>query len=172
MATRQLSRKHALTQESLKEILHYDPFTGIFTNRVSRSGVYVGEVAGSLHKKGYWMVCVDGINVKAHQAAWLYMKGEWPETILDHEDQNKTNNAWLNLRPATNAENCRNIRMTKRNTSGVLGVGWHKKVGKWQASIRVDRKLISLGYYVDLGDAAMVRRSAELKYFGAFAPNG
>jgi hypothetical protein len=99
------------------------------------------------------------------------MTGDWPADLVDHRDRNKANNAWLNLREATNAENCRNIGKPKRNTSGVLGVGWHKRIGKWQAAIRVDRKLLSLGYYTDLDEAAAVRRAAELKYFGAFAPS-
>lgn len=39
-----------------------------------------------------------------------------------------------------------------------------------QAAIRVDRKLISLGYFDDLNEAARVRRAAELTHFGEFAP--
>jgi len=171
MATVQLSRKHAMTQARLKEILHYDPLTGVFTNRVSRSGVYAGEVAGWQHVKGYWYVCVDGINIKGHHAAWLYMTGEWPVGLVDHRDRNKAHNAWLNLRSATNAENCRNLGLSKRNTSGVRGVHWYKKLSKWAASIRVDRKLIHLGFFAGLDDAAQARREAELKYFGEFAPS-
>lgn len=173
MATVQLSRKHAMTQARLKEILHYDPLTGIFTNKVSRSGVYAGEIAGWLHKKGYWYVCVDGISIKGHQAAWLYMTGEWPSGRVDHRDRNKAHNAWLNLRIATNAENCRNLGLNKRNKSGVRGVVYRERKGRnpeWWASIRVDRKPIHLGIFRSLEDAAQARREAELKYFGEFAP--
>lgn len=173
MATAQLSRKHAITQDRLKEILHYDPETGVFTNRVSRSGVYEGEIAGSKNGKGYWFVCVDGVNIPAHQAAWFYMTGEWPPTLIDHEDQCKTNNVWGNLRLANNAENCRNVRVNKRNKTGVRGVLYRERKGRnpeWWASIRVDRKLIHLGIFRSLADAAAVRREAELKYFGEFAP--
>jgi hypothetical protein len=171
MSAPQIARKFSLSQDRLKELLHYDPETGIFTHRTTHDAVTAGAVAGFAHKRGYWQICVDSVTVKAHQAAWFYMTGEWPSDLIDHRDRDKANNRWANLRLATNAENCRNIGMTKRNTSGVLGVGWHKRIGKWQASIRVDRKLISLGYFAGLDDAAHVRREAELKYFGEFAPS-
>jgi hypothetical protein len=174
MATRQISLKHAITQAILKEYVHYDPETGIFTwikipphNNVCT----IGGRLGWIHRKGYREIRVCGVTLKAHQAAWLYMTGEWPADIIDHRDQVKDNNIWTNLRACTNAENCRNIRKPKRNTSGVLGVGWNKRHMKWTASIRFERRLIHLGWFDEKEDAAIARRAGEIKYFGEFAPN-
>jgi hypothetical protein len=171
MSAPHIARKLALSQAKLKELLYYDPETGIFTHRTTHGQVVAGQVAGFAHKRGYWQVCAAGFTIKAHQAAWFYMTGEWPAALIDHRDRDKRNNRWSNLREATNAQNCKNIGKPKRNTSGVLGVGWHKRIGKWQASIRVDRHLLSLGYFDDLGEAAKIRRAAELQHFGAFAPS-
>ena len=50
------------------------------------------------------------------------------------------------------------------NTSGVTGVIWRKPLQKWFASIQVDKKVISLGYYYALEDAKKAREEGEKKY--------
>ena len=52
------------------------------------------------------------------------------------------------------------------NKSGVTGVCWDKRVGKWEAYISVDKKKISLGFYDDVASAAKAREAAEIKYYG------
>jgi hypothetical protein len=44
-----------ITAERLRELLHYDPETGVFVRRVSRCGrgARAGAVAGHIHTKGY-----------------------------------------------------------------------------------------------------------------------
>lgn len=56
------------------------------------------------------------------------------------------------------------------NTSGVKGVGFHKRSGKWVARIYVDGRPIYLGAYDKLENAAKARRQAEIKY--GFTVNG
>ena len=77
-----------LTQERLKEVLHYDPETGIFMWLVAPNGrIRVGMEAGSSHD-GYIGIKVDRILYKAHRLAWFYMTGEWPANDVDHWDRN------------------------------------------------------------------------------------
>jgi len=40
-----------ITQTRLKELLDYNPDTGIFVWKVARQGIRIGAVAGHLHKK-------------------------------------------------------------------------------------------------------------------------
>jgi len=68
----------------------------------------------------------------------------------DHRDRNGLNNTRANLRAATNSQNMANRNIQKNNTSGFKGVSWHKRIGKWQSTIRIDGKLRSLGYFDDL----------------------
>lgn len=57
------------------------------------------------------------------------------------------------------------IRTPKNNTSGVKGVCWHKRMGKWHATIGFKGVRYSLGYYDRLEDAAAARKAAEDKMF-------
>jgi hypothetical protein len=72
-----------LTVTRLREVLHYDPITGIFTWLVSLSN-HVGKVAGSLDGTGRVRIRVDGREYGAHRLAWLYMTGNWPVNEIDH----------------------------------------------------------------------------------------
>ena len=89
----------------------------------------------------------------------------------DHIDRNALNNRKSNLRPATAQENARNQTISRRNTSGVIGVGYYKPGNKWRAYINDDDgNFISLGYYIDKQDAIIARLKAEIEYYKEFAP--
>jgi hypothetical protein len=80
------------------------------------------------------------------------------------------NNHKSNLRECTHAENTRNRqRMNKNNTSGLKGVFWIKNASLWRAQIKVDRKIIYLGYFKDKIKAAFAYNEAATKYHGEFA---
>jgi hypothetical protein len=68
-----------LTQERLKEVLNYDPETGIFTRAVKRHKYPAGEKAGTVEFNGYIVIRISGKTYKAHRLAWLYVYGEWPD---------------------------------------------------------------------------------------------
>jgi hypothetical protein len=160
-----------LTHARLKSLVHYDPETGIFTAIKTRGRVLAGKPIGVRMGRGYLSHEIGGRTYLLHRLAWLYMTGEWPPEQVDHRDENKAHNAWINLRAATNAQNQRNIRASKANTSGHRGVCWHGRIKKWQARIRVDYKLIHLGYFESIEDAVAARRAAEARHFGDFAPS-
>jgi hypothetical protein len=94
-----------LTQEYLKSILCYDPETGIFTWIEHRQGTKgIGSEAGTLRDNGYWVIGIDGKSYGAHRLAWFYETGKWPLEDVDHEDHNKINNKFSNLRLATRSQ--------------------------------------------------------------------
>lgn len=157
-----------LTQARLKELLHYDPETGVFTrleNPHPHSRVKAGEVAGGFDAKGYRKIWVHDGRYMASVLAWLYMTGRMPKHQVDHKDLNKANNRWLNLRPATNKQNQENTPLRRDNTSGCKGVWWRKEVRKWKAMIRHNGKLITLGYRENKDEAIALRKAAEAIYF-------
>lgn len=134
----------ALTAERLREVLSYEPSTGLFRWRVRLSNrTRVGAVAGCREDDGYILVGVDGRLYGAHRLAWLYMHGEWPAHGVDHRDTDPSNNRIGNLRPATQAQNMQNLRRAHRDSkSGYLGAQ-QKRNGKWIG------RVVSGGVHID-----------------------
>lgn len=135
-----------LTQERLKELLDYDPETGVFTWKSRIRGIRIGQVAGS-NVKGYRQIQIDKERHYSHRLAWLYIYGCWPLNELDHINRIKEDNRIANLREVTRQENCWNIGKLKTNSSGYTGVNLHKQYGKWRANIRIQGKYKHLGYF-------------------------
>lgn len=151
-----------LTQERLKELLHYDPETGVFTWKVARRGTSAGTLAGCTMPRGYRVIMIDGALCYAHRLAYLYVYGETPEGMLDHRDQDKGNNRFSNLRVTTDSQNKLNTGPRATNTSGFKGVYWNKRVRKWAAEIKIDHKKHFLGYFDNILDAVAARKEAEI----------
>jgi len=162
-----------LTLERLKEVLDYEPDTGLFRWKVERGGTKIGEVAG--HHKGprYIRINIDRVSYRAHILAWFYMTGEWPSRFIDHKDTDKANNRWGNLRLATKSQNMANMPAPKHNTSGLKGAHRYKagaSYGKpWQSTISVDKKSISLGHFATAEEAHAAYVAAAQRLFGEFA---
>lgn len=152
-----------ITQNKLKEILDYNPKTGIFIWKVSfANNINKGEIAGCVNGNGYIQISIKGKLYLAHRLAFLYMKGYFPEFDVDHKKGIKTDNRWKNIRHATKSCNLQNQKMDLRNKSGFPGVFWCKRNKKWKAQIGINKKTISLGYYESSLEAALARFTAEV----------
>lgn len=157
--------KDNITQERLKEVLHYNPATGIFINKMYRGNKAVkGSVAGSIDPKGYIKICVDKKIYLAHRLVFLYMEGYLPENDVDHVNRKSNDNRWGNLRHVNRTCNMRNSKLSSNNTSSVSGVSYCKKRGKWVAHISNDSKAIGLGHFKNFNDAVLARWNGEIKY--------
>lgn len=140
--------KANLTAKQLRELLHYDPETGIFTWLVRRGCALAGDVAGNLTKAGYIQIYVNNIQYKAHRLAWLYVYESFPEKFIDHINGKRSDNKIVNLRNVTNAENVQNLRHARSdNGSGLQGVGKNGRGKKWRATITILGKKKFLGNF-------------------------
>lgn len=116
-----------LTHERLREVLIYDPDTGLWTWRITVSNrAKAGARAGCRRNDGYHLIRVDGRLYLAHRLAWLYMTGGWPEREIDHADGNPSDNRWANLRLATHAQNITNQTAHRDNRLGAKGIRHHR----------------------------------------------
>lgn len=156
----------------LRERFDYDPETGVLRWRI---GPKAGKVAGSFNKaNGYLQVFVK-INGKreippVHRVIWKLVYDEDPEYI-DHIDGRRDNNALSNLRSATRADNARNARMRRDNTSGICGVDQRGRRNKWRARIHFNGKSHSLGEFDTRLEAIAARKRAE-REFGFTSTHG
>lgn len=158
------------TSAELREWLHYDPVTGIWTNRLNRGGkAHAGTVAGTLWL-GYRRISVNGKLYKSARLAYFYMTGAWlpPFLIMDHANGTRDDDRWTNLRPATYQQNGWNKPTTGTNKAGRLGV-YPVSGGKWFAEIMVSGERIRLGRHATRQSAIEARQAAEREHFGAWA---
>jgi HNH endonuclease len=154
-----------LTQDRLKELLTYNPDTGVFTRRIGVKGYAAGTQAGTCLRNGYSCLGVDGKLFYAHRLAFLYMTGEQAAAQVDHINGDRTDNRWTNLRLATASENHENLGGAKsHNRLGFLGVTFHKETGKYRARIKRQGVITGLGLHAtpELAHAAYLRGKAEI----------
>lgn len=169
-----MAKRKRITADRLRELMHYDPGTGIFTRLMSTSNnkALAGDNAGALHGSGYLFIMVDRVRYAAHQLAYLYMTGKWPSRDLDHRDRDKSNNRWSNLRLATHAENGANRGLTRSNKSGLKGAWWDLKDRKWKSQIRIHGVRHYLGSFDCPAAAHLTYAVAAVRAYGEFARVG
>jgi hypothetical protein len=156
-----------ITQDEIKDKLNYDQNTGVFTWKVKpNSTTNIGKVAGTLNKN-YVEICVSGKKYGAHRLAWLYVYGEFPK-LIDHINNNPSDNRICNLREATHKQNSWNSKTPITNTSGIKGVSWHKRDNKWRVCILGKQ----LGLFADFFEACCKSFSARNSLHGEFANHG
>lgn len=167
----------------LRELLHYEPETGklYWKSRdisMFRDGAWTAEhrwkawnstwankeAFTAIDHRGYHEGTLLSRVYRAHRIVWALVHGEWPTDQIDHLNGNGLDNRIINLRVVPNRLNGKNLKRSKRNTSGVTGVSWQANMSKWSASIHYDGKSIHLGYFSDINDAAAARKSAEAIY--------
>lgn len=161
----------------IKKLVEIDPNTpqGLRWKVQAGKNVKIGNPTGNLGTRGYFRTGLKGKTYYNHRLVYaLYYNLELNQVpkMLDHIDRNKTNNNPDNLRPATNSQNQVNTGKSKRNTSGVRGVCFHKRHKKWISSIAFQGKLYFLGYYTSKKEAYEIYQDAAYLYFGEFCRSG
>jgi len=161
-----------MTYEEIREMFIYEPETGMLRKVKNCRKPYpfsgIGKDARYLATRIY--VKGKSKTFYLHRLVWMWHKGCWPERI-DHIDGDPRNNRIDNLRECTTAQNQYNSKRKVNNRSGAKGVVFHKNCPRkpWQAKIVVNKKIISLGYFATVEEAAEAYRVAALKYAKEFA---
>ena len=161
-----------LTQELLKELVHYNPNTGEFhwktrtsehipnNHHQSWNAKYAGKLMSNSDGRGYYDSFILGIHYKLHRLAWFYTHGDVP-LVIDHINGDTYDNRLDNLRNVTMKINMRNQKLNAKNTSGVMGVTWHNINKTWCVRIKTSGVNKYLCSTKDFFEACCVRKSAE-----------
>lgn len=153
-----------LTQARLKELLSYDPETGIFINLINRCAARAGMPIGSLSKEGYIHAGIDMKVYALHRLAWLYMTGSFPSGQIDHIDGCRSNNAFSNLRDVHKDINVQNQKKAQRSNKSTGVLGTFKNGIGFAARISVHNKKHYLGTFKTIDEAhdAYLKAKREL----------
>lgn len=154
-----------LSQNKLKDLLEYNPETGLFTWLKDRNWkARRGDPAGSVNNYGYIQIGILGWNYLAHRLAILYMTGELPSIDVDHINRVKADNRFCNLRVVNRSVNISNAGPKKSNKLGARGVFRHQ--GKYRSRIHVYGKVIDLGMFETIAEASAAYNEAREKHYG------
>jgi hypothetical protein len=163
------------SQERLWQVLDYNPETGIFVwkRRTDVRGGWnakcAGKIAGRLDSDGHRQISVDGRRHHAARLAWVMMAGIEPVGEIDHRDTIRDNNAFVNLREGSHAQNMRNRGAQANSASGIKGVWRHTYNDSWIAQIKINGQPTYLGSFHTKEEAAAAYAKAAAEHHGEFA---
>lgn len=139
------------------ELLEYDEETGSLTWLVDRcASVRAGDPAGVTIQRphGYRIITIYDQPYKAHRICWFLATGEDPGDLeIVHINGDCSDNRFCNLRAVPSKVRRLDPPARKNSRSGVPGVSYDSKSGKWRARIRANGKSFSLGLYDSARDA-------------------
>ena len=162
-----LERSH----KDLNEIIEYEDYAEIVlynkhNEEVARALIDLDDVDRVKNYK--WSLAHEYVYNHDKSRLHRYIMDCPEDMVVDHINHNPLDNRKENLRVCTQQQNCMNRSKTSKNTSGTVGVCWHKGSGKWVARIKINGKYKSLGSYNDLENAIQARKNAEIEYFGEY----
>lgn len=151
------------SQTVLCDLFDYNSSTGkLFWKTEKAYKINVGDEAGWITDRGYRYVQIDGQTFPVHRIIWVIVHGVEPDEI-DHINGKKLDNRIVNLRSVSHTENTKNLTRPLRNTSGFIGVSWHKPLNKWRVQTSIDGKKKHLGYFDNIVDAVRCKKNSDIK---------
>lgn len=117
---------------------------------------------------GYCQALVNKKLIKMHQLVYQ-MYYEYIPKLIDHSNQNKSDNRIKNLIEKTSSENNHNKPKHKNASSKYYGVSLHSGKQHWQVKIKKDGKEFYLGIYKNELDAAKAYNVKALELYGDHA---
>ena len=151
--------------ELLRELFSYDPETGVVKRlKATSNRLKVGDTVGYVNEgDGYLRFSLNGQVIKVHRLVWKLQTGEEPPQEIDHENRDRTDNKWCNLRAATYGQNQSN----KSYPRGKYLPGARRtKEGAWFAACHREH----IGMASSEEHAHELYKEHHAKKYGEFSP--
>jgi hypothetical protein len=155
-----------ITKEFLHNIFEYN--NGNLIYKQDRLIKRKGEIAGSILKKGYIQIGINGKTYLAHRLIFFMFNGFMPKYV-DHINGIRNDNRIENLREADSFQNNWNRKKIPNKKFPAKGIYKHSKYDKYCVEITFKGERIHLGIFDTLDEAVKASNNARLKYHGAFA---
>lgn len=132
------------TKEYLNEILIYEASTGFVYWKKNKT-----LVESCKHRsRKYKRIMINKVHYVLHRIIYQMHYGDLTtDDVIDHVNQDTHDNRIENLRKANVFINNQNQGTRKNNTSGYKGVSWSKQRNKWRATITINKKHKTLGFF-------------------------
>lgn len=146
-----------LIPNSVRDVLSYNPETGVFIRTQAHHRSRIGKPTGSVDRTGYVRVEVGGIYYHAHRLAWYFVHNEQPN-VIDHINHDRADNRIANLRNV-------NTSLNGLNLPGAVGVKFQIKrvkgvsYGYWAATYK--RQMVYHGKSILLAWHARIMAERE-----------
>lgn len=131
--------------------------------------IYLKETGEELPErnrtKDYLGITYKGKQYLKHRVLYALWHGPYYSHI-DHIDRDTFNNSKDNLRLCSQGLNVANASMRSDNTTGYIGVIWHKASNKWQAQTMLKGKRVHIGLFSDIKEAALAYNHKLTEMFG------
>lgn len=112
--------------------------------------------SGNIHKVTY----------KAHRVIWKMKTEKEPPDVIDHEDRDRGNNRWSNLRESDDSKN----QINKAGWGATCTqIGVRLRNGRWQARIHKAGESFDLGWHSSQSEATAVYKAKAKELYGEFA---
>jgi hypothetical protein len=149
-----------LTPQKLRQLLDYNPETGVFVRKVKTQKSKIGDVVGT-NINGYLCTKIKNKIYYLHRLAWFFVYEKWPTKDIDHINRVKTDNKISNLREVTRQQNLQN----RVNATGVFP---SKNKKRWRARINFAKQAINLGSFATKEEAMSAYKEARKIYHPYF----
>jgi len=165
-------------QEAIRRCIEiWKPIDGYDNYEVSSFGniksVKTGNILKPAIKNKYNFVILrknnKNVNMYIHRlVATAYCANNDNKQYVDHINNDRLYNNANNLRWVSSGENHYNSSLRSTTTTGVKGVHYFKRTGKWVANIQTNGKSIHLGFFDTLEEAKNVRQKKAKELFGEY----
>jgi hypothetical protein len=153
------------TKSRLHELFDYQK-DGSFVRKSSGK-----PVVSNMGSRRYARVYVDGKAMALHRMIYIYHYGKI-NGVIDHIDNDRSNNRIENLRDVTQQQNCLNRNHRGNSNSPFKNVYWSKAANKWSVQVTANGRRKYLGVFSDIELADLVAQEARNTFHGNFVNHG